>query len=298
MLVSLCSGNFCLATEVAALIGADVPPYQEAIEGFRKTSKLKIDIVYDMKGDFEVAKRIVETIDTEIRPKLIYAVGVWALQAVMERKSNTPVVYAMVLNPPSLIDLAISEVTGASMNIKVSDTFNLIRELNPEIRRVETIFNQNNTGFLVDEAKRMSSKYGFELVAVQINSSREAMSALQTLENEKIDILWLLPDKDVLGKEFVEQIMLYSFREKVPVIGYSTSQVKMGALLALSLASGEDIGRQAGELANQLQSGGPGAVPQFTFVRDTALSINKKTVEKLQILIPTGLLERANRVIE
>ncbi len=286
------------AAEVSALIGADVLPYHQAIDGFSETSHLKVDAVFDMKGDFQVARSLLHTIENELQPELILAVGVWALQAVLEFHPNTPVIYAMVLNPSNLIDSEMTGVTGASMNIKVSDSLNLIRQLNPDIKRVGTIYNKQNTGFLIERAKSFCSRIGIELITREIKSPKQALSGLQELEEEQIDILWLLPEKDILGNDFVEQIMMFSYRENIPVIGYSLGQVEMGAVMSLSMASSKDIGRQAGELANQMMDKDAAITLPFTSVESTVLFVNLITAKKLQLKLPESLVNRAFKVIE
>ena len=290
--------NRSIAGDVVALIGADVPPYHESINGFREIASHEIAETYDMKGDFERAANILSTLKTETQPDLIFAVGLWALQAVIDADINIPVVYAMVLNPPSLINAKSTRVTGASMNVPVRDTLELIRELDPKLKRIGTLFSRQNTGFLIESAKLLAADSGFEIVAKEITSTKEAVSALQAFENENIDALWIIPDKLILARDFVEEMMLFCYRNRIPSIGFSASQIEMGALLVLSFESSEDIGRQAGELANKFLSAPSDQPPPFTSARKTSLSINLKTAEKLGIILPDSLLKRAHKLIE
>jgi transcription initiation factor TFIID TATA-box-binding protein len=79
-------------------------------------------------------------------------------------------------------------------------------------------------------------------------------------------------------------MLLFAFRNRIPVIGISDKYVKSGVLLALSFDS-EDIGRQAGELANRILSGED--VKKFSLIkpRMVKLSINLNTAEKIGIKI-------------
>jgi putative ABC transport system substrate-binding protein len=71
----------------------------------------------------------------------------------------------------------------------------------------------------------------------------------------------------------------------------------MGALLSLSFASSEDIGRQAGELANQILSGSTPSELPYTLARQVSLTVNLKAAKKLGMSIPDALLADANEVI-
>ncbi len=58
----------------------------------------------------------------------------------------------------------------------------------------------------------------------------------------------------ILVTEVVQYMLLFSSRNKVPVLGLSERQTQMGALLSLSYGSSRDMGRQAGEMANSILS--------------------------------------------
>src|SRR4029077_1774811 len=83
---------------------------------------------------------------------------------------------------------------------------------------------------------------------------KEVIGALESFQ-DSIDALWIVPDETILSQAVVQQMLLYSYRRKVPLLGMSDRHAQMGALFSLSFASGEDIGRQAGELAQAILGG-------------------------------------------
>jgi ABC-type uncharacterized transport system substrate-binding protein len=87
---------------VAVIMSSKVDDYREALRGFKDVARLRIVAEYDMGGDPDKGPSIVAEIETKIKPDLIFAVGIWALQAVLSQPTEIPVVYAMVLNPPSV----------------------------------------------------------------------------------------------------------------------------------------------------------------------------------------------------
>lgn len=286
------------AANIVTLMSADVDAYREALRGFKDTLRHRIVAEYDMQGDFERAQKILSEVQTKIKPDLIFAIGVWALQATASQKINLPVVYGMVLNPPSVVRDEAQNITGASMNVPVEQTIRLFKQLGPQIRRVGVIFDRTKTGYLVKRADAAARDDGLHLITREIRSSKEAIAAVDSLQEGGIDALWMLPDETVLVPAVVQHMLLFSYRKKIPLLGVSESQAQMGALLSLSFASSEDIGRQAGELANSILGGKPPAEIPYTTARRVHLTVNLKAAQKLGMEIPQDVLAMAHTVIK
>jgi putative ABC transport system substrate-binding protein len=285
------------AGQVVVINSADVEAYKEALQGFKKMLRHQIVAEYDMEGNLETGKKIFSDIQTKIKPDLILAIGPWAFQITAAQATNIPVVFAMVLNPSSLLPGGFKNVTGASMNVPVETTIRLFKQLGSQIRRVGVLFNRAKTGYLVRRAMQVGREQGLEIIDREIRSPKEAIQALDGLQDE-IHALWILPDEIVLTPEVVQYMVLFSYRKKVPLIGLSERQAQMGALLSLSFGSSEDIGRQAAELANSVLEGQtPDRLP-FTMARQVKLIVNLKAAEKLGIEIPKSLLGTANSIIQ
>ena len=286
------------AADVAVVMSADVDAYTEALKGFKASLRHKVVAEYDMEGDLDRGRKQVAEIGAKVKPDLILAVGIWALQALSKEASTVPVVYAMVLNPPSVIGSGAKNITGASMNVPVEQTLRMVKQLGPQIRRVGVMFDRAKTGYLVARAEAVARDEGLQLVAREIRSAKEAISALDTLGEQGVDALWVLPDETNLAPAVLQQMLLFSYRRKVPLIGLSESQAQMGALLSLSFASSEDIGRQAGELANSILAGRAPAEIPYTTARRVRLTVNLKAAQKLGLEIPKSILAAANSVIQ
>jgi len=285
------------AADVAVIMGANVNAYKEALRGFKETLPRRIVAEYDMEGDFDRGQKIMSEIQAKIKPDLIFAVGTWALQVAASRTTSLPVVYAMVLNPPSVAGAGAKNITGASMNVPVELTMQLFKQLGPKIRRVGIIFNAAKTGYLVSQAEPVAREQGLQLIVKQIRSPKEAFQALRFLQG-KIDALWILPDETILAREVVQYMLLFSFRKKVPLLGLSERQARMGAVISVSFGSSNDIGRQAGELAVKILGGKmPGKIP-YTTARRVKLTVNLKAAQKLGMEIPRSILEKADQIIQ
>jgi putative ABC transport system substrate-binding protein len=289
--------NPAAAARIAVLLSARVDEYEEALKGFRDATPHEVVVQYNMEGDLERGRKYLAEIEGKVKPDLILAVGIWALQVVMSRPPAIPVVYAMVLNPPAIVGTDAKNVTGASMNVPVEQSLRLFKQLGPDVKRIGVIFNPARTGYLVKRAGTVAREEGLQLVAREISSSKEAVAALESFQ-DGIDALWIVPDETVLPQAVVQQMLLHSYRRKVPVLGLSERHAQMGAVFALSFASSEDIGRQAGELARAILTGKAPADLPYTTARKVSLIVNLKAAQKLGMEIPTPILGRATSVIQ
>jgi ABC-type uncharacterized transport system substrate-binding protein len=285
------------AGRVAVLLSAKVSEYEEALKGFKEAAPHEIVAVYDMDGDLDRGRKQLAEIEAKVKPDLIFAVGIWALQVIVSRPPPLPVVYAMVLNPPSVIGAGTKNVTGASMNVPVEQSIRLFKQLGPQVKRIGVIYNPAKTGYLVKRAQTVAREEGLELVTREINSAKEVIGALESFQ-DGIDALWIVPDETILSQAVVQQMLLYSYRRRVPLLGMSDRHAQMGALFSLSFASGEDIGRQAGELAQAILTGRAASDVPYTSARKLFLTVNLKAAQKLGLEVPQAILGRATNVIQ
>jgi len=231
-------GSPALGANVAVIMSSKIDGYSQALRGFKEVGKHQIVAEYDMGGGPEKGPSIVADVETKVKPDLILAVGTGALLAVLAKPTTIPVVYAMVLNPPSVVGDG-KNVTGASMNVPVEEAIRLFKQLG--IKRVGTIFTRTGTGYLVKRAESLARHEGLQLVTREITSPKEITAVLESLQ-DGIDGLWILPEPATLTEAALQQMLLFSYRRKIPVLGLTVRHAALGALFALSAASSEDIG--------------------------------------------------------
>lgn len=282
---------------VAVLISADVQPYREALRGFKDTTRHEIVAEYDMAGDFERGREFLRDIRSESQPDLVLAMGIWALQVAVQENVDLPVVFAMVLNPPAVLGSEPKNVTGASMNVPIDSTLGVIETLGPRVHRIGLVYDPARTGYLVENAKQQVESHDLTLRAHAVGSPKEAIKAITALQKEGVDALWLLPDPTVLDPKVVEYALLTSYRNKIPLLGLSERQAEMGAVVSVAFGSSEDIGRQAGDLVNEVLSSRSAGTLPYTTARTTKVIVNLKAAEKLGLNIPESLMAMADIVI-
>ncbi len=292
-------GNPATADDVVVLMSVEVDAYEDAVRGFKASLQgHQIVRTYNMEGNIDRGRDMLASLPAGEKPDLVFAVGVWALQAVLKDPTGIPTVYAMVLNPASIIGSRPTNVTGASMNVSVSESLRLLQQLGPQVRRIGVVYNEAKTGYLVREAKAIASKLGIQLLAESVRTPGEAIAAVGSLQTIGIDAFWFLPDETLLADAVSKHVFLVSLRNGVPILGLSKRQAKMGAVLALTFASSEDIGRQAGELANTVLAGRRASEVPSTTARRMSLTVNLKAARKLGLEIPESILVGANELIK
>ena len=281
---------------VVVIKSASVGPYEEALRGFKAAFRHRVVAEQDLEGDVERGRKFIADVQAKMKPDLVFALGPWALQAVIGHAVTVPIVYAMVLNPPSIVGET-KNVTGASMNVPVEQSMRLFKQLGPKVRRIGVVYSQAKTGYLVRRATTVAEAEGLQLVGKEIRTVKDAIPALDSVLDEGVDALWIVPDEAVLVPGVVQHMLLVSYRKKIPLVGLSDAHAQQGALLSLSFASSEDIGRQAGELAASIVQGkAPVEIP-YTVARQLKLTVNLKAAQKLGVDVPKSLVDRANSVI-
>jgi len=293
------SARTARAGDVVVLMSAGVDAYREAQHGFESGLRgHEVVETLQMEGDVDRGRELLAKMPADRKPDLVFAVGVWALEAALDGAGGIPIVYAMVLNPTSIVGDRPANVTGASMNVSVKDNLQLLRQLGPQVRRVGLVYNDAKTGYLVKQARAQAAGVGIELLARNAANAKQAIKAVDSLLAEGIDAFWFLPDDTLLAAAVSKHVFLVSHRSGVPILGISERQAQMGALLAVTFASSEDIGRQAAELANAILAGRRASDVPSTTARQTSLTVNLKVARKLGVEIPESMRVAANELIK
>lgn len=273
------------AFEVVAVKSSELKPYNDALEGFRKACNCTVIEITEVEGQ-SLPKQI-----SRISPVAVLAIGTDAFKKVKSIK-DLPVIYTMVI--PSEVDILLQEnISGVSMDISPETCLKAMIEIFPGSKRIGLIYDPQHTGSFVKEAVGVSRNRGINIVSKIAHNLSDIPALIDGMQN-KIDILWMLPDSTVVTPETFNYMLLFSFQNSVPVFTFSRKYVEMGALAALNIDP-FDMGIQAGEIARRLSEGHEGAIR--VYARKKVLIINNKIAKKLGITINNEILRRAE-VIE
>ena len=204
---------------------------------------------------------------------------------------KVPIVYVMVLDPDSVIS-GNRRVTGVRMEVPPQLQFEKIRAALPHTAAIGTLYDPSQTGSVVQTAHTVARNLNLRFLAEPVAAPQQVPSALANLEG-KIDALWMLPDITVLTAQTVEFIMLFSLQHQVPVVTFSEKYLDTGAFMAISWDA-VDMGRQAGELANDILFKGRKPKSFSIEARSAVVKVNQTVAGKLKIPVADGSAHNKN----
>lgn len=235
------------AQNIVVLKSANLKPYNEALKGIKDVCKTDMKEITLSGTD---NSKIIEKIRSA-DPELVIAIGQSALSS-MKEIENIPVVYAMVSNPNALLS-GKHNVPGVSMNVSVEEQLTALLRIVPQVKRIGIIYDEKKTKHLFEKARKVAIFSGVTLISRETSDPKEVPSLIAGMKG-KIDAFWMLPDTTVLSTESIKYLHLFSLENRIPVLSFSRKYIKMGSLISLDVDA-VDIGRQAGEIANQILGG-------------------------------------------
>lgn len=101
---------------------------------------------------------------------------------------------------------------------------------------------------------------------------------------KKNDVLLTLPAPDIYNRQSLKGILLASYRLNKPVVSYSPSHVKSGALAAI-YTSPENIGHQLADLVTKILNNKSFNLQPFYYASDFNIAINESVAESLGLTL-------------
>lgn len=284
----LLAGSGEAAQKVLILQSVRVAPYEEAVKGLRSVASgsVKRLVLSDLEG-VDIAKAV-----RNERPDVIVAIGTDAMIRV-KRIKDIPIIYLMVFDPQNTLTVG-SNITGIGIHVAPDRQLASAQKVMPRLKRVGTLYNPSQSGALFRKTQATARSLGIDLVAREVRSSRDVLKVIEGMKGD-IEAFLMLPDTTVVTPDTVEYLLLFSLKNRIPIITFSDKYVEMGAIMALDVDP-YDLGRQAGEMVRKIQSGtSPESIPRSD-PRSAVITINSKIARKLGLSLNEEGLGRA-RVI-
>ncbi len=273
-----------LAARVAVVLSADAAPYQEVYQVIR---------AYLDDTPHEVSRVYAEnlTAGSLNDARLAVAVGVGAAEALAALPERPPVLAILVPRAWYLRSGRARLSSGNRRNqsaIYLDQPFErqalLIRLALPDVRRVGVLLSPEQSGVLgeLEEALRAQR---LTLVHATVTADDHLIAPLETVLAEA-DLLLALPDPLVFNRNTAQSLFLTSYRYRDPVLGYSRSLTRAGALLSLH-SSPAQIGRQAAEWIGNAMQGNAVHLPPPAYPSYFSVSINDQVARSLGFTLPS-----------
>lgn len=220
--------------------------------------------------------------------RLIVALGSDAAHQVAAANVGLPVLVA--LDPTTLAPPA-----GTTVLFPYADPaaqLRVLREALPKAKRVGLLYNPQLSKDIATRYSEAATRAGLTVSRAEVTDARTVAPLARALLS-RVDVLWLLPDATVVTSETFPFLVQRSFEVKVPLVGFSESLCRAGALLALEVSPTE-LGQRAASAAQRLLSGTAGAGEPLL----GSLCLNARAASLLDLRLPEALRARATLLIQ
>jgi len=257
-----------------------------------------------LTGQSDKDSQIVKT-ELEKNNSLVFTLGTDATLAVQQAHTIAPCLFSMVLDP---VTLGVADslahpglnFTGTTLLVDPGKQLESLLQVASQVKRVGVLYTAGDPTSLafLALASQEALSLGIQIDSVPITDySSGGRDSLNTLAG-KVDAFWLIVDPNSAGPQPLADTLAIASKNNLPVLGMSSSNVKAGALLALSANLG-DLGDVDAEMACPLLDGSvtPALMP-VRGPRQTVLSINLNSAKALGKQIPDSVLHLADEVID
>jgi putative tryptophan/tyrosine transport system substrate-binding protein len=167
---------------------------------------------------------------------LVIAVGTLALTYASHLDENTPVMGVIV--PKASYESILKEsrrhknrFSAIYLDQPFSRQFSLIKSIFPNLNTVATLLGPASQ-FQSNDLQKAASEFGLTLSIRLVEKEEEIQNNLEKLLLQK-QVLLAVPDPVIYSRETTQTILLTTYRHEAPVIGFSQSYVKSGAVAAV-----------------------------------------------------------------
>lgn len=272
------------AAQVAIVMSDDSAPYQEVYQAIRSN----LDNV-GLDTSRAYADGLASGALSEAR--LIVTVGVRATDLLASLPIRTPVLAVLVPRAwyiksgrPRLTDGGHRSASAIFLDQPFERQSKLIRLAFPEARRVGVLLSAEQRG-LVDELDEALRAQRLGLMHVTVGEGERLMTPLEQALNET-DLLLAIPDPLIFNRNTAQSLFLTSYRYRDPVVGYSRSMTRAGALVSL-YSTPAQIGRQAAEWVGSALNGATVRLPSPAHPMYFEVSINDQVARSLGFSLPS-----------
>jgi ABC-type uncharacterized transport system substrate-binding protein len=281
---------------------------EEVIEGWRrglKESGLTEGKHYttnyrNAQGDIATLNALVDELNGS-ETDLVVSISTPALQTVLGKVNQKPVVFAGVLDPIAAgAGKSDSDhrpnVTGAYLAFPYAAMARTVREVLPQARRVGTLFapGEVNSVLARQRFEELLEREGLKLISLPVNGPSDVSDATLTLCQSGVDVLCQISDN--LSNSSFPAIARACEMAKKPLFSFSPSLVKGGAVLGLGTDFAEN-GRETGLLVAEVIRGkDPTRIP-FQATTKVRRSVNLDNARRVGVPVPAAWVNTADEVI-
>jgi putative ABC transport system substrate-binding protein len=283
-------------SSVMVVMSRDSMPYQELLTGFKEhlvSQGIKADysVIYlDGGASLPLDNPAWE----DGSPALYLVLGSRATDLVINQVHDVPIIEALAVDVARLEET--DNATGILMEHSVAVQLEYLKRILPDVERLGVLFNPSENSQRVDQAQSVAQSMKLELIRGRVETPRDLPGVLRMVSSSA-QVIWGIVDHTVLVAETAKHILVYSFRNRIPLTGLSDSWVKAGALYSLE-RDYEDVGAQCAEQAIKIFNGAAPGSLKLASPRKVTYALNLKTASHMKLNLSPDIIAGAERIYE
>jgi putative tryptophan/tyrosine transport system substrate-binding protein len=216
--------------------------------------------------------------------KLIVTLGFEAAQALATSNVRTPILCALL--PRSSFERVLRgssrkvspQFSALYLDQPLSRQLELIRLAMPSLKRIGVLWGPESQ-IHAASLRALAPSSGFQLVEGVVTPEEPLFPALKRVLDEA-DVLLAFADPVVFNGNSVQNVLLASFRARVPLVAFSSAYVRAGAVLALYVTPSQ-IGQQVGSLARGVVLQGKSLPFMPLYAQNFTITVNEHVARSL-----------------
>jgi putative ABC transport system substrate-binding protein len=231
--------------------------------------------------------------------KLFITLGTDALKQLLARDLRVPVLAALI--PRSGFERVMKEagaraaqsVTVLYLDQPFGRQVDLLRIALPGVKRVGVLWGEESV-LLQPALQTALHARGLQEVSGPVVSSGAGRNASLKAALDDTDALLAVADPQVYSSATISNILLATYRARVPMLAFSPAYVKAGALFSLHSTPAQ-IGTQTGTIARALLQGA--VLPVALYPTDFTVGVNEHVAQSLGLTLDAlALSDRLRRM--
>ena len=246
-------------------------------------------------------------IASTVNTRLIIAVGTSATRRALELPETDIPILSVFLPKHTFEKLLTSDkrysqrkIGAVFLDQPLQRQLNFSRLLLPEASKVGVLYGTSSED-KIPRLNALAKRSRLDLSSVRINPDDEQRNEIRQFVSS-IDFMLAVPDPEVHTRARAKYLLYTSYQNSTPIIAFSNSYVRAGALAAI-FSSPENVARQAAEVAADFinskdASTLPRVLPRYfsvTLNPSVARSLNIPLPDKQQIEVKLRAMEQQQR---
>ncbi len=286
-----------LASEknIGIIMTGDISYYKEVHKAFIDTLNAsgfgheKVNIILQTPAPSVVpwsnaAKKLI-AYDVDI----IVTYGTPATVAVLNEKTDKPIVFAGVYDP-EVLEIKGKKVTGISSKVPVVTAIKYLRDIQP-FTKLGVIYNDSERDTIkqVNELRELEGQFGYQTIKFNVKKPEDAFKI------SGIEALFITTS--CVARQCSYNVSTILRKEKIPAASIMDIGGESGAILMIT-PDPEEQGRMAAQMVIRILKGEtPSSIP-IERPRKIEMIINLKEASILGIKVPLDIITSATRVIK